>query len=75
MDGINSNKSINHHLMKNSINTHFYIFLYSMHQTGFHVVVGLIPPSFNSFNSYLTSNGGMGYLADGRKAFNSGKIK
>lgn len=44
----------------------------SPHQTGFHIVLGVVPQNFSSFNTYLTSNGGMGYLADGRKACNSG---
>jgi len=42
------------------------------HQTGFHVVIGVVPASFNYRHTYLTSNGGWGYLADGRKAYNSG---
>ncbi|KAF2073952.1 hypothetical protein CYY_004739 [Polysphondylium violaceum] len=41
-------------------------------QTGFHLVIGLVPESFSIWQTYLTSNGGWGYLADGRKAYNSG---
>jgi len=44
----------------------------SSHQTGFHVVIGVVPTAFNFYNTYLSSNGGWGYLADGRKAHNSG---
>eukprot|EP01133_Synstelium_polycarpum_P016675 gene16675-19817_t len=44
----------------------------NFNQTGFHLVIGVIPESFTVWQSYLTSNGGWGYLADGRKANNSG---
>jgi len=44
----------------------------SPNQTGFHVVIGVVPANFNYWHTYLTSNGGWGYLADGRKAHNSG---
>eukprot|EP01111_Echinosteliopsis_oligospora_P013558 TRINITY_DN4890_c0_g1_i1.p1 TRINITY_DN4890_c0_g1~~TRINITY_DN4890_c0_g1_i1.p1 ORF type:complete len:310 (+),score=54.09 TRINITY_DN4890_c0_g1_i1:35-931(+) len=43
-----------------------------IHQTGFHVVIGAIPSSFNYWHTYLSCNGGWGYLADGRKSHNSG---
>jgi len=42
------------------------------HQTGFHVVIGIVPACFNYLHTYLTSNGGWCYLADGRKAYNCG---
>ncbi len=50
----------------------FLTVLCSPHQTGFHVVIGIVPESFSGYNTYLSSNGGWGYLADGRKAHNSG---
>ncbi|EGC38162.1 hypothetical protein DICPUDRAFT_91478 [Dictyostelium purpureum] len=50
----------------------FYINTLSSNQTGFHLVVGVVPESFVIWQTYLTSNGGWGYLADGRKANNSG---
>ncbi|KAK5583014.1 hypothetical protein RB653_004604 [Dictyostelium firmibasis] len=50
----------------------FYINTLNANQTGFHLVVGVVPESFSIWQTYLTSNGGWGYLADGRKANNSG---
>ncbi|EGG22300.1 hypothetical protein DFA_04418 [Cavenderia fasciculata] len=49
-----------------------YVESLNFNQTGFHLVIGVIPESFPVWQSYLTSNGGWGYLADGRKANNSG---
>ncbi|KYR01315.1 hypothetical protein DLAC_02037 [Tieghemostelium lacteum] len=49
----------------------FYINTLSQNQTGFHLVIGLVPESFNIYQTYLTSNG-YGYLADGRISHNSG---